>query len=105
MPRRQEGRALTRSAADQTNTQTKHREHTQPPYLWASASYAPAPGRALWHYAVECPRGHVHLHRGGPPRAGGHSRVAPCGARCQILARAVDPVIPAQRNRTTTVTA
>ena len=39
----------------------------------------PCPGRQMWQYRVVDSRGHVHLHRCGPPREVGYLRTAPCG--------------------------
>lgn len=60
----------------------------------AVAAYGPCRGRGLWNYAVTCSRGcGVHLHRGGPPRDGGHLRTAPCGETYLILTRTVLPAL------------
>ena len=45
----------------------------------------PCPGRRLWQYRVVDGRGHVHLHRCGPPREDGHLRTAPCGLTYLIV--------------------
>jgi hypothetical protein len=45
----------------------------------------PCPGRRLWQYRVVDRRGHVHLHRCGPPTEDGHLRTAPCGETYLIL--------------------
>ena len=39
----------------------------------------PCPGRSMWQHRVVDSRGHVHLHRCGPPRKDGYLRTAPCG--------------------------
>jgi hypothetical protein len=72
---------------------TKGPGHNTPcPYVWASAAYPPAPGRRLWHYAVDCLGGHVHLHRGAAPAPAGHLRTAPCGHTYRILAAATERI-------------
>lgn len=68
---------------------------TRAVFVWANAVFPPAPGRRWWWFAVLCPRGHVHLHRGPAPTSAGLMRTAPCRAEYVILASVA--AVPAPR--------
>jgi hypothetical protein len=67
---------------DTISTTTTQHDHGQgsAAVLAAVTVDPPCPGRRMWTYRVVDPRGHVHMHRCGPPREDGYRRTAPCGA-------------------------